>query len=673
MHAKTPKMTSKKGPGKRPRPSATGAMCLGLLLFVAASGAAQTAVDYYNNGSEALVAGDLPRAVENFREAVRINNAYFDAYTGLAEAYYLLDEYDEALANVLEAVRLSRRNADVYVLQARILLGLGDLPGARDALDNALNLRPNDAAARLTQAEIALAEGQVEAAEDGFLEALRLNPGGRQALLSLMILYDTIGEGERAERYLDPALRNYADSPLVQYLAATHYLGTGNLTTAMRHVQTAVALEPDYRDALLLLGALYYYQERYSEAEAVMDQLLTQNPQDIEAWYVRSVSQEAQGRVGDAVMGYRRALRVSPDFEAARLAMEAAILDNLDLEDDRRAEPAAYRFDRAALFAEQNLFSRALTEYRRGLRLDPYSAEGRMGYAELYRTGGRFATFLAQAEVIRSLGMETTEVSDIIEIYESLLADSVSVEWGIDQFSLPRRPLQISMFYEESGFSLGLPESSRFFAGFAHDLVLGLENLEPAEVPAAVGGYGEAFRLSRGDESDYFVILSFEDQDRSFRGQAGVYLTRTGAEVAEFVAGRSGNDRVQGVLTTLVEEIEALAPVSAQLVARELDRGVIALGAADGVEEGDTFPIVAETAYLLARDGLSFVYSQDDVRGNFEVTQTDDLISEGQITSTDFFDTISIGDLVLTGGQEPVERPAAGLFPPIYHRIRAVR
>ncbi len=665
-------MTSKKSSGKRHKPFAKYAFCLVFLLVSTAAGA-QTAVDFYRAGSRALAAGDLPEAVENLREAVRINNAYFDAYAGLAEAYYLLDEYDEALANIREAVRLSRRNADVYVLQARILLGLGDLPGAREALDIALRLRPNDASARLTEAEIALAEGQVDAAEDRFLEVLRLNPDGRQALLSLMILYDTMGQPERAERYLDPALRNYADSALVQYLAATHYLGSGNVNTAMRHVQTAVTLEPDYRDALLLLGALYYYQERHSEAEAVMDQLLNRDPQDIEAWYIRSVSQEAQGRVGDAIMGYRRALRVSPDFEAARLAMEAAILDNLDLEDNRRAESAAYRFGRAGLFAEQNLFSRAATEYRRGLRLDPYSTEGRMGYAELYRTGGRFATFLAQAQVIRDLGMETMEVADIIEIYESLLSDSVSTEWGIDQFSLPRRPLVISLFYETSGFSLGLPESSRFFAGFAHDMVLGMENLEPSDVPQAVPGYGRAFRQARDHNSDYFVLFSFEDQDRSFRGRAEVYLTRTGAEVAEFVAGRSGNDRVQGVLTTLVEEIEALAPVSAQLVARELDRGVIALGAADGLVEGDTFPIVAETAYLLARDGLSFLYSENDVRGTFEVTRTDDLISEGDISSTDFFDTISIGDLVLAGGQEPVETPAAGLFPPIYHRIRAVR
>lgn len=659
----------------RTRPAVSGSTALWTLALLAAAGTlhAQSPVELVREGRLALVDNEPLLAVEYFREAADLNPSYFDAFFGLAEAFYLLDEYDEALVHVRRAGRLTRRNPDVLVLEARILLGLGNLEEARAMLNQARAVAPNSADTRRTQAEIALAEGQVEAAEAELLEAYRLDPSSRRTLLSLMILYDTTGRPEAAGAYLQLALRAFPDNALVQYLAATHHLGTDELEQAMSHVQTAVSLEPEYRDALLLQAALYYHRREYAQAEAVTEQLLLADIADTEAWYIRSIAQVAQGRIDDALLGFRRLLRATPDFELGRLAMESTILENLDLEDERREEPARYRFGRAEVSARQNLFGRALLNYRRGLRLDPYSQDGRLAYAELFRTTGHFATFLAEVSVLSDLGANSTRISDIIEIYESLLVDSVSSEWGIDQFSITRNPLSIALFYEDSGFSLGLPDSSRVIADFAADLLLGREHLTPSGPAMPAPDYSAAFRSARLAGADYFVVFRFEDRDRSFSGEARVYLTRTGGELARFATARSGNERIQGVVTTLVEQIANLAPVAAPIVERELSRAVVALGSLDGIEEGDVFPIVAETDYLLARDGVSFLYSEANVRGTLEITRTDDLVSEGRIESAEMFDTVGVGDLVLAGGQGPDTAGQATLFPPIYHRIRSIR
>ena len=55
------------------------------------------------------------------------------------------------------------------------------------------------------------------------MESLRISPYNVHALLNLALLYEDLGEYDISETYLDLALVNYTDDPVVYYTAGRYY------------------------------------------------------------------------------------------------------------------------------------------------------------------------------------------------------------------------------------------------------------------------------------------------------------------------------------------------------------------------------------------------------------------------------------------------------------------
>ncbi|MDR2258483.1 MAG: tetratricopeptide repeat protein, partial [Treponema sp.] len=73
---------------------------------------------YYNQGRTSMAAEDWYAAAESFLEALRINPAHAEANAALAECYYELGEFDEALVWVRKARSLARGNMAAANLEA---------------------------------------------------------------------------------------------------------------------------------------------------------------------------------------------------------------------------------------------------------------------------------------------------------------------------------------------------------------------------------------------------------------------------------------------------------------------------------------------------------------------------------------------------------------------------
>ena len=113
------------------------ACCFTAVLAVAALCGAEPRARYLA-GSRAQAEENYILAIESYRGALAENPAYLEPMTGLAESFFLLEEYDEALRWVEQALRLDRVNTDLAVLKARILIGLERAPEARELLSGVL-------------------------------------------------------------------------------------------------------------------------------------------------------------------------------------------------------------------------------------------------------------------------------------------------------------------------------------------------------------------------------------------------------------------------------------------------------------------------------------------------------------------------------------------------------
>ena len=99
-----------------------------------------SALDYYNAGKKFQQRENFTRAIEYYQEALLINPDYADAWIGLAECAYEMDEYSRALTCLETANKYYKYNLKIQRLKGFCYIGLGDLEKANVIFDE---IKPN--------------------------------------------------------------------------------------------------------------------------------------------------------------------------------------------------------------------------------------------------------------------------------------------------------------------------------------------------------------------------------------------------------------------------------------------------------------------------------------------------------------------------------------------------
>ena len=97
-----------------------------------------SALDYFNAGKKFQQRENFTRAIEYYQEALLINPDYADAWIGLAECAYEMDEYSRALTCLETANKYYKYNLKIQRLKGFCYIGLGELEKANDIFDEIL-------------------------------------------------------------------------------------------------------------------------------------------------------------------------------------------------------------------------------------------------------------------------------------------------------------------------------------------------------------------------------------------------------------------------------------------------------------------------------------------------------------------------------------------------------
>ena len=625
----------------------TTPVCLLVLAFAAAARlSAADARGAYLEGTRAQASEDYAGAVERYKEALAQNPAYLEATVGLAEAFFLLEEYDEANRFMARARLLDRNNLDLAVLEGRIRIGQGNVAAARTLFQGVLSVQPNNLEARLGIAEADIAEGRTRDAVSEYSRTLRLAPESRKALLSLAMLSDELGDSAGAARYYELSLKNWSSDPQVQLAAAGWYAGAGDLASAEKHAKIALSLSPSLDRARIQLGQIFLRQGRPAEAVGVLREVVASSRDNPLAWYALGTAYRQSGDAAKAISSFASGLSVRPEDEIARIARENTALDSLPLGDAERTKAAAFHLAQGKALEERNYLERALGEYRRALVLDPTASEARVAYARVYKRFGFPGKYLSELQVLARLGSKDPLVLDEVEALASERADTVSRLWGYDQYNLERRRYTIPVFT--------LPARNRFLHPLAdEDLARSFafqaarfDSIAVPEGRSSVAGFDEAFRGARGSGSDYFVVLGLDESERSFTATADLYLSRTGARIGSFAVFRTGNDRIRDSFQKICEQIATLLPARGTLLVRKFDQGLVDIGTFQGLKKGDVLVIVRGGSIRLDAEKPGLAYDEKDVVGDFTVTNPDEGVAEGVVAQRGYFDYVNPGDEV---------------------------
>lgn len=588
---------------------------------------------------------DWYTATESFLECLRLNPAHSDAASALAECYYELGEFDQALVWVRRARSLARTNTFLTNLEAFTLVAMGRLDEASQIINGVLEREPYNREALFAAAELDIARNRAGDAVLRYQEAARRYPDDRKLLVSLALVLGSLGDTDNARVYIERALLQHTGDYRVYYYAAYLASQAGRLDEGIKYAESALYYRSSFAPARSLLASLLYRQGQYEKAAALADELIASKRDDSLAWYLKGISYARMGRLNEARTVLSTAAGIDPDDEFIRTTLEELLISGTRIEDPSRGRWASWHFVRARNFRSRNQMEQALFEYRRGLRLDPYSS-ARREYAELLRLQGYPARYLEELRFMQNLGLADTALNDAVESYNALLSTALFRRWDVDPVMISKPHWKLAVFSLASQSAFYHADAGAAASSYIKDLLVHERNILPMDIDLRQPAFSEAFRKAREAGADYFLVVSVSENERDVSIKGELFVARTGAKAAVFNAFRTGPDRLRYASRGIVDQISASLPFRAELLLRRYDQGLIDKGRSDGVKDGAEFDLVIKGRLGILNEGIGFSLASEDVVGKITIEKADEEVSAGRLTRSGFFDRIGAGDEV---------------------------
>jgi tetratricopeptide (TPR) repeat protein len=269
---------------------------------------------------QAMQSGDAQRAESLCRRYLVTNAASVPHLQLLGHALVKQDKLVEAREQIEFALKIAPDYARLYEDLGSVQGLQREYEAAIQTFQRAVQLDPRLATAHRKLAQTLVAAGradEVDEAFEGFLDHDR-----DAALVAAGAEQWRAGRFEEAETTLLSALRTNAENvDAMRFLAMVYYDQDKKLLDAEALLRRAVAIAPDFHQALANLGRILVDNSKLLEALEIYERLLRLKPDNSDAWegYGRTLAQA--GRVKDAETAYRKSLELEPQAPGVHMAL----------------------------------------------------------------------------------------------------------------------------------------------------------------------------------------------------------------------------------------------------------------------------------------------------------------------------------------------------------------
>ena len=222
--------------------------------------------------------GYLDQAAASFREAIRVNPAFADAYYNLGTIYMNKQMPAEAREVLLRAVEIKPDYADA-------LNNLGLLAAEQKHADEAeayfqkvVQASPQYAIAWQNLGNLYREQHRWKESQQALERALKIDPDDAAANYSLGLLFAIQGDSDRAGEYLERAVKLRPNYPEALNNLAILYIRTGRREQGAATLEECIRVAPDYDQSYLNLARLNVALDKRQEARQVLLALLQRHP-----------------------------------------------------------------------------------------------------------------------------------------------------------------------------------------------------------------------------------------------------------------------------------------------------------------------------------------------------------------------------------------------------------
>ncbi|MGB7081324.1 MAG: tetratricopeptide repeat protein, partial [Candidatus Acidiferrales bacterium] len=359
----------------------SAAVALSLLLVSCAGNPQKAKLKYLQKGEAYAKQRQYSSAQIEFRNALKVDPRYVDAYYQLAKADIGLAEEDGALQRKDSAQQ--------------------DLRDAFKALSQAITVDPNRVDVRLARAELLSSarddkdETQATADANYVLQQDPKNADAHRVLGTILF----------EQKQYDQALQEFSKAAALAPNDPNSYLGIAQTNLALRHpddaelnFKKAIQVEPHFILAYLQLGELYAQQNNVAQAEQIVQAGIQANPSVIGLYEALAQYEVRHQNPSQAEQTLQAGIKANPSAIALYLGLAGLYRGEGKQSDSENAlasltnqlpKSADAALGIGDFYVQAKMTDRAVAEYQRGLSLDPHNLNIEEHLEILYLSTGK--------------------------------------------------------------------------------------------------------------------------------------------------------------------------------------------------------------------------------------------------------------------------------------------
>ncbi|WEY38670.1 tetratricopeptide repeat protein [Paraburkholderia sp. SUR17] len=285
------------------------------IVLIRESIAANPSPIYYNNlGNMLREHGQLPDAIDAYRQAIARKRDYAEAHNNLGNALRESGDTAGAMQSCAQAIELRPGYAEAYSNLGNALKDMGQLDAAAASYRKAIAAKRDFSEAHNNLGNVLKAQGQIEAAIACYRAAIALSP-------QLAVAHDSLAGALMHQGDIDGAIESYRHVAALQPQVAAAHNTLGNALNAAGRVgeavpcyERAIALQPDFPDPYHNLANALKRVGRPEQALQYAQRAIALR-HDSPSFHNNLGTILADLNAFDAaVESYRKALALNPDF-----------------------------------------------------------------------------------------------------------------------------------------------------------------------------------------------------------------------------------------------------------------------------------------------------------------------------------------------------------------------
>lgn len=260
-------------------------------------------------------------AIHDLQKALSFDSTNVQYLHALADAY--LDYYQsrQALETMEKAAAFYPQRIPTLLKLSEFQLILKKYDESMHTIDNILRIDPQNANAYLMFGLNFKEKKDTIRAINSFQKAVELNPDLLDGWINLGQLHAGLGN-RIAAQYFNTAVTIAPKNVDALHAKAQYLQDNNDLKGAIEWYKKINTVDPQYEEAYYNTGLLYLDLDSIPQAYRSFDIAIQVNPTFVQAYYFRGVSAQMEGKKAQAKADYEQALKLAPDYEAAKEALK---------------------------------------------------------------------------------------------------------------------------------------------------------------------------------------------------------------------------------------------------------------------------------------------------------------------------------------------------------------